>query len=142
MAKKALDSGAALEKFRQMCIAQKGDHTILERPQSLYEKAAVYELAAPQDGWIRQMDAEACGRASMLLGAGRETKDSAIDPAAGIVLCRKTGEAVRKGEVLARLYTNHPDRLEQARRILLESYAFAAEKPDDIPLIYDVILEK
>ena len=78
MAKKALDSGAALEKFRQMCIAQKGDHTILERPQSLYEKAAVYELAAPQDGWIRQMDAEACGRASMLLGAGRETKDSAI----------------------------------------------------------------
>ena len=102
----------------------------------------MYELAAPQDGWIRQMDAEACGRASMLLGAGRETKDSAIDPAAGIVLCRKTGEAVRKGEVLARLYTNHPDRLEQARRILLESYAFAAEKPDDIPLIYDVILEK
>ncbi len=88
------------------------------------------------------MDAEACGRASMLLGAGRETKDSAIDPAAGIVLCRKTGEAVRKGEVLARLYTNRPDRLEQARRILLESYAFAAEKPDDIPLIYDVILEK
>ena len=142
MAKKALDSGAALEKFRQMCIAQKGDHTILERPQSLYEKAAVYELAAPQDGWIRQMDAEACGRASMLLGAGRETKDSAIDPAAGIVLCRKTSEAVRKGEVLARLYTNRPDRLEQARRILLESYAFAAEKPDDIPLIYDVILEK
>ena len=138
MAKKALDSGVALEKFRQMCIAQKGDHTILERPQSLYEKAAVYELAAPQDGWIRQMDAEACGRASMLLGAGRKP----LHPSAGIVLCRKTGEAVRKGEVLARLYTNRPDRLEQTRRILLESYVFAAEKPDDIPLIYDVILEK
>ena len=99
-------------------------------------------LTAPQDGWVERMDAELCGRASMLLGAGRETKDSVIDPAAGIVLCRKTGEAVQKGQTLAWLYTNRPDQLEQACRTLLESYVFSAKKPAEIPLIYDRILEK
>ena len=105
MAKKALASGAAWGKFRQMCAAQGGDAAVLDQPQKLYEKAQVYELTAPQDGWVERMDAERCGRASMLLGAGRETKDSVIDPAAGIVLCRKTGEAVQKGQTLAWLYT-------------------------------------
>ena len=125
-----------------MCAAQGGDAAVLDQPQKLYEKAQVYELTAPQDGWVERMDAERCGRASMLLGAGRETKDSVIDPAAGIVLCRKTGEAVQKGQTLAWLYTNRPDQLEQARRTLLESYVFSAKKPAEIPLIYDRILEK
>ena len=142
MAKKALASGAAWGKFRQMCAAQGGDAAVLDQPHKLYEKAQVYELTAPQDGWVERMDAERCGRASMLLGAGRETKDSVIDPAAGIVLCRKTGEAVQKGQTLAWLYTNRPDQLEQARRTLLESYVFSAKKPAEIPLIYDRILEK
>lgn len=142
MAKKALASGAAWGKFRQMCAAQGGDAAVLDQPQKLYEKAQVYELTAPQDGWVERMDAERCGRASMLLGAGRETKDSVIDPAAGIVLCRKTGEAVQKGQTLAWLYTNRPDQLEQACRTLLESYVFSAKKPTEIPLIYDRILEK
>lgn len=142
IAQKALESGAALEKFEQMIIAQGGDASILNRPQALYEKALEYELSAPQDGWIQRMDAESCGRASMLLGAGRETKDSVIDPAAGIFLCKKTGESVHKGELLARLYTNRPDRLEQACETLRESYVFSAEKPAKIPLIYDVILDQ
>ncbi len=140
MAQKALDSGSALEKFRQMCAAQGGDPTIFQRPEILYEKAKVYELAAPWDGWIQEMDAEACGRASMLLGAGRETADSVIDPAAGIVLCCKTGDPVKEGETIARLYTNRPDRLEQAKKELLESYRIAGEKPDAVLLVHEVIL--
>ncbi len=140
MAQKALDSGSALEKFRQMCAAQGGDPTIFQRPEILYEKAKVYELAAPWDGWIQEMDAEACGRASMLLGAGRETADSVIDPAAGIVLCRKTGDPVKEGETIARLYTGRPDQLEQAKKELLESYRIAGEKPDAVLLVHGVIL--
>lgn len=139
-AEEALDSGAALEKFRQMCAAQGGDPAIFARPRSLYEKAEVYELTAPWSGYVRRMDAEACGRASMLLGAGRETADSVIDPAAGIVLCRKTGDAVKEGETLARLYTNRPDRVEEAKEKLLESYEVGPQKPEDIPLVYKTIL--
>lgn len=140
MAEEALDNGAALEKFRQMCAAQGGDPVIFEKPESLYEKAAVYDLAALRSGWVRGMDAEACGRASMLLGAGRETADSIIDPAAGIVLCRKSGDEVKAGETIARLYTNCPDRLEEAKQTLLKSYQIEDEKPDPVSLVYEIIL--
>ncbi|MDD3193317.1 MAG: pyrimidine-nucleoside phosphorylase [Oscillospiraceae bacterium] len=140
LAQNTLDSGAALEKFRQMCQAQGGDVSVFARPKSLYEKAEVYELSAPMGGWVCRMDAEACGRASMLLGAGREKKDSVIDPAAGVVLCCKTGDAVERGQALARLYTNVPERLEQAKQALLESYVIGPQKPEPQPLVYDVIL--
>lgn len=87
--KRRWTAGLLWKSSGRCALRRKGIIRSWSGPQSLYEKAAVYELAAPQNGWIRQMDAEACGRASMLLGAGRETKDSAIDPAAGIVLCRE-----------------------------------------------------
>ena len=140
MAEEALDGSTALEKFRQMCAAQGGSPAIFTRPESLYEKAEVYELAAPWSGYVRRMDAEGCGRASMLLGAGRETAASVIDPAAGIVLCRKTGDGVKAGEILARLYTNRSDRVEEAKRKLLESYVIGEEKTAAVPLVYEIIL--
>ena len=140
MAAAALDSGAALEKFVQMCRAQGGDPAVVEHPQTLYAGAVSDTLQAPADGWICRMDAQACGKASMLLGAGRETKESAIDPAAGIVLACKTGDRVQKGQVLARLYTNQPDQMADAKQVLLDAYTLSDQKPQLPPLVYDTIL--
>lgn len=140
LAQKALDQGEALKKFRELCKAQGGDPTVVDHPETLYARAQVFEVLSPAHGFVQHMDAQGCGRVSMVLGAGRETKDSVIDPAAGIVLCKKTGDAVKNGDVLAKLYTNRPDQVDFARQMLLESYQIGTQKPQPLPVVYDTIL--
>ena len=97
LAEKAIADGSAFQKLKEMVKAQGGDDSVLEHPECLYEKAQVFAVKAPAGGWVQKMDAEGIGRASMLLGAGREPKEDLIDPAAGIVLLKKTGQPVREG---------------------------------------------
>ena len=85
------------------------------------------------------MNAETIGLSSVVLGAGRKTKEDVIDYTAGIILEKKTGEEVKKGEVLARLYTNNADSLDESERMLLSALKFSKEKPAAKPLIYDVM---
>jgi len=139
LAEKAIADGSAFQKLKEMVKAQGGDDSVLEHPECLYEKAQVFAVKAPAGGWVQKMDAEGIGRASMLLGAGRETKEDLIDPAAGIVLLKKTGQPVREGETLAKLYTNRPDRVKAAEKTLLESCVIGEKAPEKLPLVFDLI---
>lgn len=139
LAEKAIADGSAFQKLKEMVKAQGGDDSVLEHPECLYEKAQVFAVKAPAGGWVQKMDAEGIGRASMLLGAGRETKEDLIDPAAGIVLLKKTGQPVREGETLAKLYTNRPDRVKAAEKTLLESCIIGEKAPEKLPLVFDLI---
>ena len=139
LAEKAIADGSAFQKLKEMVKAQGGDDSVLEHPECLYEKAQVFAVKAPAGGWVQKMDAEGIGRASMLLGAGRETKEDLIDPAAGIVLLKKTGQPVREGEILAKLYTNRPDRVKAAEKTLLESCIIGEKAPEKLPLVFDLI---
>lgn len=139
LAEKAIADGSAFQKLKEMVKAQGGDDSVLEHPECLYEKARVFAVKAPAGGWVQKMDAEGIGRASMLLGAGRETKEDLIDPAAGIVLLKKTGQPVREGEILAKLYTNCPDRVKAAEKTLLESCIIGEKAPEKLPLVFDLI---
>ncbi|NLC68082.1 MAG: thymidine phosphorylase, partial [Clostridiaceae bacterium] len=107
MAKDALDSRKALEKLREMVNAQGGDEEALDNytvfKQALYRR----EIKSEKDGFVESIDAGLIGRASVVLGAGRETKDSPVDHSAGIYLYKKPGTMVEKGETLATLYTNN-----------------------------------
>ncbi len=136
LARETLDSGAALEKFRQLCTAQGGDPAVLEDhahfPQAAYKR----EVRAPQKGYIKAMDTEACGAAAMTLGAGRATKEDTIDHSAGIILAAKTGAAVEEGQLLATLYSNQPDTLLPAEEQLLSAITFSPEKAEALPMIY------
>lgn len=139
-ARRALESGRALEKFRCMVAAQGGDVRYIDDPEKLALGGVTQVISAPADGWIRKMDAQECGSAAMMLGAGRACKEDKIDYRAGIRLLHKTGEHVKKGEALAELYTSDAGLLADAAARLEKAYVFADEKPEETPLIYSRVL--
>ena len=138
--RRVIASGEALEKLAQMVEVQ-GGNSAWVYDTSLFPKAK-YErtVVASTDGFIIQVDAEGYGLSSLILGAGRNTKEDIIDMTAGIRLLKKTGDAVRAGEPIAILYTSRDENLlEQAEKQLLASTTFGAERPAERPLIFDVV---
>ena len=85
------------------------------------------------------MNAEEIGVSSVILGAGREKKDDIIDFSAGIVLNRKSGDKVAKGDIIATLYTNNKNSLNTAKEKFLSAIEYSNEKPKEIPLIYEIV---
>ena len=138
LAEELLAGGKAMEKFEQMIAAQGG--TLADG----MAKAAHEQLvAAPQSGVVQAITARDIGHASMLLGAGRETKASAIDLSAGVVLKKKTGDRVEKGEPLAVIYYNEPYayRADDAVRKIIAAYTIADNAAQKEPLIWKIVSE-
>ncbi len=133
-AENALASGAAYAKMREWIAAQGGD---IEAP--LPEAKIKREICAEKTGYIAHMNAETVGRAACELGAGRKTKEDEIDFAAGLVLCKKTGDFVREGEVLAVMHTSCGEKLAPAAEMFRSALEFSAEKPEKKKLILDVV---
>jgi len=119
-----------------MVEAQGGDPGVI-RDTSLFGTAPVtHEVKSPFSGYISGMDTEAIGIASVMLGAGREKKDSPIDYLAGITLSRKTGDRVNKGDTLAVLHTSDEALVKNAQGHFLSAIRVSDEKPEQRPLIY------
>ena len=136
LARTQIANGEGLAKLAQMVEAQGGDASYVTDPSRFVPAAFAREVRAAEDGWVAGMDTERCGIASVALGAGRATKEDSIDYAAGIVLAKKPGDAVRTGDVLATLYASDESRLDEGEKILRESYRFSAEEPAGEPLFY------
>ena len=118
MLEKILKSGKALEKFRQFVAAQGGNPDVADRPAELLPKAPYrITVPSPADGFVHGIQAEEIGLAAMTLGAGRATKESSIDPAVGIVLAKKIGDPVRRGEILAILHAGREDVTDIRQRV-------------------------
>jgi pyrimidine-nucleoside phosphorylase len=137
--KAAIADGSGYQKFREMVGAHGGDISVLDDTSKLTGAPCEKIVTAPQSGYITRMDTERCGIASMLLGAGRRTKEDTLDYLAGIMLDVKTGQKVEKDEPIARLYTTRPELFAGAEKELLGAYSFGAKKPEKIPLILDTI---
>ena len=135
MAEKSLTDGSAYRKFYQMVERQGGDVRYLE-DVSRFPTAPAYPVTAPEDGYLAAMQTEEIGATAALLGAGREKKEDAIDPAAGIRFLKKTGDAVRQGEPIALLYTNLPDKVEEAQRRYRAAVRISKQRPEQKPLLY------
>lgn len=136
LAQETLDSGRAFETLCAMVKAQGGDSAVL-KDTTLFKKASITcVIRTLNEGYIAVMNTEEIGNASVLLGAGRETKESTIDFAAGIVLHAKTGQWVEKGAPLATVYTNRPDALASAQERLLAAFKIEGEAPVKRPLIF------
>lgn len=134
--KQAIEDGSALERLIAMAEAQGGDSSVLRNPDLLPQAACHHEVLARESGYIAHMDTEGCGIASCMLGAGRETRDSVIDYTAGMILRKKTGDYVEKGEALAVLYTSREDLFADAEEKYIDSITVSQEKPAAEPLIY------
>lgn len=109
MLKKAIADGSALNKLREMVKAQGGDVSYIDHPEKFPESKYVKEVKASKDGYIKRIVALEIGESAMRLGAGRETFDDVIDMSAGIVLNKKVGDKVSKGDVLCVVHTNVED---------------------------------
>lgn len=136
MARGAIADGSALEKLREMVKAQGGNSDWITDTSLFPEAGYSYEIKAVADGYIKSMDAEKIGVASLLLGAGRNTKEDALDFSAGIILDKKTGDKVSKGDVIATLYSNDKSKFPSAELKFEEAVSFASEAVSKQPLIY------
>jgi thymidine phosphorylase len=135
----ALEGGAGLRKFQEVVEEQGGDPRVCDEPWLLPRARETVDLTAETDGRVARIGCRAVGHAAMLLGAGRETVDSRIDPAVGLVLHKKVGELVMVGEPLLTVHVNERRRLGEAMAILREALHVAPEADSPGPLIKDVI---
>ncbi|MCO5361179.1 pyrimidine-nucleoside phosphorylase [Staphylococcus pasteuri] len=124
----SIESGKALEKFKSFISNQGGDASIVDHPENLAYAKFKIDYAAKQDGYITEMIANEIGVASMMLGAGRQTKEYVIDLSVGIVLNKKVGDKVKAGESILTIHSNKEniddifDKLNESIRIDSESH--------------------
>ena len=134
-----LKSGRAFDKLLQIVEAQGGDADYIKNISSYSKSKFVHEIVSLEEGYIKTVDAYLCAKASMVLGAGRKTKEDKIDYFAGVVLKNKVGDYVKKGDVLAVLHTNNAQQLKEAESLIFNSVEFCDEKPTKKEIIQKII---
>lgn len=139
IAKEALESGKGLEKFKEFIDAQGGDVNVINNSELLIQSEKIHKIRAFSTGYIVSIDGGVVGRASQISGAGRETKDDVINHSAGILLYKKIGDRVKEGDVIATIH-GCECLLPDAAKILEKAYEVGAEKPEETPLIFDIIM--
>ena len=135
-----LEKGDVFKKFVEFVDAQGGDPEVVFNPSTLPTASHVHEIKAEAAGVIRQLDARAVGTSAMLLGAGRKNPADEIDPAAGIILNRKTGETVDEGELIAIMHTNDPALTSEAEEAFRSGLVIAERGAVAKPIIHEVVM--
>ncbi len=136
---KLIQSGEALKKFRQMVELQGGDPATVDNPTLLPRSKHSVELRSQKSGCVKTIQCESVGTACVVLGGGREKKEDAVDPAVGIVLHKKVSDRVSVSEALCTIYYNDEARMQQAKKLLEESFAIGDEMPEPRRLVRRVI---
>jgi pyrimidine-nucleoside phosphorylase len=139
LAEQKLADGSAYRKFREVVEAQGGNPQALEKFELLPNATGMREITTSRAGYVSAINAEDIGKASTMMGAGRNTKDDAIDPAVGVILEVKSGEKVDSGAVLCRLYYTNEETLEEAAEMVEDAFRISATKPDERELILEVV---
>jgi len=139
LAADALRSGAGLERFRRLIEAQGGDPRVVEDTSLLPTAPISHTVHAPQDGWLSSVDAEAIGRASGALGAGREELGDVIDPAVGLALRAKIGDQLARGAAIGTVFARTEDAARVGEQAVLDALGWSPQPVDVPPLVHDVI---
>ncbi|MED4969864.1 pyrimidine-nucleoside phosphorylase [Parageobacillus toebii] len=134
----SIQEGKALETFKAFLKAQGGDASVVDDPSKLPQAKYQWELEAPEDGYVAEIIADEVGTAAMLLGAGRATKESAIDLSVGLALRKKVGDPVKKGESLVTIYSN-TENIEEVKQKLAKSIRISQIPVAKPTLIYETI---
>ncbi len=137
--KNAISNGSALSKMKEWISMQGGDATYIDNPERLYTSPIKVDYLSKTEGYVSEINAESVGIGSMLLGAGRKTKDDIIDLGAGIVLKSKIGQYVKKGQALATMYTSNKDLVSQCEKMLDSAFLITDIKPQPTKLIHAII---
>lgn len=135
----SLKDGSAFETFKKFVVAQGGLEEEVLCPEKLPAAKYVEEVICEEEGYVAKIQTEEIGRISLLLGGGRETKESEIDLAVGLVLKKKCGDKVLSGDSLAQIHANDMDKLVLAKERLRKAYRIVEEKVEKGPVIKRVI---
>jgi len=127
--RKAIASGEGLERFRKIVEHQGGDPRVLDDYSRLPSAPARHTMAAPRSGFVTYIDAELVGRASVVLGAGRDTAEAAVDPGVGIMIAATEGDAVSAGDAVFDVHFRDRSKLPQAVEMLTRAMAIGATPP-------------
>ncbi len=142
LAGELIANGSGLEKFREIVALQGGNGDVVDNTGLLPRAANRMAVVSPASGYLGAIQCEQVGIASVVLGGGREKKEDSVDPAVGLVLHKKVGDAVSAGEPLCMVYYNSDARLPEARRLLEQSYRIVPELAKTLrPLVHRVIGE-
>ncbi|WMJ80738.1 pyrimidine-nucleoside phosphorylase [Clostridium sp. MB40-C1] len=137
--KEIIRSGKGLAKLRELVEAQGGNPEFVDNPSLFPTPRIVEEIISPIDGYVKGIKADDIGLAALVLGAGRETKESEIDLSVGVVLHKKIGDFIRKGESIATIYANSVDKKKSSEEIILKAYEIVDEKIKPRKLIKGVV---
>jgi pyrimidine-nucleoside phosphorylase len=141
-AQAALDSGAAWDKFRQLVAAQGGDLASVDDPSRLPRAPVIVAVAAPDSGWLAQVDARQIGEAAVALGAGRARKSDEIDLAVGFEAFGKVGQQVEAGQLLGRIHARSEAQVAAARAAFLAAHHLSPTPVAPLPHSYGVIEQR
>ncbi|KAB2333747.1 pyrimidine-nucleoside phosphorylase [Bacillus mesophilum] len=133
-----INDGSALETFKTFLSSQGGDATVVDQPEKLPQAKYQFELEAKENGYVSEIVADEIGTAAMLLGAGRATKESTIDLAVGLMLRKKIGDEVKKGDSLVTIYSNFED-VSEVKEKLYTNIVLTSEKVNAPVLIHGEI---
>lgn len=139
LARSKINDGSALKRLARMVALQGGDAEYILNPSNFKLSPYKYEIKAPENGYIVSMDAEGIGSVCVALGAGRQRKEDSIDSGAGIILHKKTGDRVEKGEKTATLYCSAQELFDEAVPMFIKSVLIGKEKPENNPVLLEIV---
>ena len=134
-----INNGRALELLKQFIELSGGDGEVVNNYELLPTPKSVLEVFAHEDGYVTKIKAEEVGKAAMVIGAGRATKEDEVDHAVGIELKKKVGDKVEKGDLIAEIYYNDDKNVESSKNMLLDAYVIGNEKIENIKNILEII---
>jgi pyrimidine-nucleoside phosphorylase len=139
LAQQKLLDGSGYRKLKEVIQSQGGNPQVLDKFELLPNATGAREVVSPRAGYVSAIDAQVIGQASASIGAGRDRKDDAIDPAVGVILEVKVGDKVDVGGVLCRLYYTKDDRVEEAADMVEDAFRISTTEPEKRELILEVV---
>jgi pyrimidine-nucleoside phosphorylase len=139
LAREMIATGRARDTFREVIRLQGGDPKVVDDPGRLPRAKSKAQVAAGRAGFVTAIRCEQVGVASMMLGGGREKKEDSVDPAVGLTIEKKIGDAVKAGETIVTVHYNNDARLTDAVALLEKSFEIGGTAPRALPLVRKVI---
>lgn len=138
----SIESGGALNKFKEFVAAQGGDPSVVDDTSLLPHADIVYNVKSTEEGYVSKINAMEVGEAALVLGAGRENKESKIDLSVGIVIKKKVGDFVKADDVIAEIHGSSMEKVKEAESILKAAYSYSSESPKPRPLILGIVTDE
>lgn len=134
-----IEDGSALEQLRKFVTAQGGDASYVDDTEKFPKATIIRELTVTEEGYVDHIETEEIGFAAMMLGGGRETKDSIIDLSVGFIVHKKVGDVIKSGDSLATIYGNSEEQVEAASKRYIEAYTISANHREKVKFIKDIV---